>query len=56
MAWDTVGLPLSGEGKEAEDVKVLEITHGDCISWKVKKAEEGMNPGKQFKGRWKGKK
>lgn len=48
VAWDAVGLLLFEEGQEAEAVKVLEIAHRDCVSWKVKEAKEGMKPGKQI--------
>lgn len=48
VAWDAVGLPLFGEGKEAEAVAVLVITRRDYISWNVKKVKEGMKPGKQI--------
>lgn len=37
-------------GEAAEAVKVLEITHRDCISWRVKEAKKGMKPGSTFKG------
>lgn len=47
VAWGQPGVTAVGE-KAAEGANVLEITQGDCISWKGKEAKKGTKPGKHM--------